>query len=221
MTEDLRFSRQTTLVPSDKLANTAVTVVGVGAIGRQAAMQLAAVGVRHLQLIDFDTVELANVASQGFPICDIGKPKVVAVQEAINTYDPDITVFTIVNRYCARFVLNPVVFCCVDSMKIRKLIWKQCKDKIDLWIDARMLSEIIRVLVVDCAANYLEGSRYYDASLFSDEEAERGRCTAKSTIYTANVAAGFMLQQFVMWLRRDDLNRVMMLVMSAGIIENR
>ena len=52
-----RFLRQRDLVSTEKLANTPVTVIGVGAIGRQVAMQLAALGVMRLQLIDFDTVE--------------------------------------------------------------------------------------------------------------------------------------------------------------------
>ena len=38
------------------------TVIGVGAIGRQVAIQLTAIGVPHLQLIDFDHVEIGNLA---------------------------------------------------------------------------------------------------------------------------------------------------------------
>ena len=56
MTHD-RFSRQTELVPRTKLKELTATVIGVGAIGRQVALQLAALGVPRLQLIDFDTVE--------------------------------------------------------------------------------------------------------------------------------------------------------------------
>jgi molybdopterin/thiamine biosynthesis adenylyltransferase len=39
------------------------TVVGVGAIGRQVALQLAAMGICWLQLVDFDIVEPANLVS--------------------------------------------------------------------------------------------------------------------------------------------------------------
>src|SRR5687767_13355354 len=61
-----RFSRQESLVPQDILASLHVTVIGVGAIGRQVALQSAALGVRKLGLVDFDVVEPTNVTTQGY-----------------------------------------------------------------------------------------------------------------------------------------------------------
>jgi tRNA A37 threonylcarbamoyladenosine dehydratase len=61
-----RFARQSNLVPRERLAGLDVTVVGVGAIGRQVALQLAALGVTHLRLVDFDRVETTNVTTQGY-----------------------------------------------------------------------------------------------------------------------------------------------------------
>ncbi len=55
MNEQDRFTRQQELVPQDPLMDMKVTVIGVGAIGRQVALQLAAIGVRQLLLIDFDS----------------------------------------------------------------------------------------------------------------------------------------------------------------------
>lgn len=54
MTETERFSRQRDAVPADRLAECDVTIVGVGALGRQVALQLAAIGAPRLTLIDFD-----------------------------------------------------------------------------------------------------------------------------------------------------------------------
>lgn len=62
-----RFSRQRDLVPAERLQTLTATVVGVGAIGRQVALQLAALGIQKLRLIDFDTVELTNITTQGQP----------------------------------------------------------------------------------------------------------------------------------------------------------
>ena len=57
-----RDLRQRDIVPPERLAACKATVIGVGAIGRQVALQLAAIGVPHLQFIDFDTVEPVNLA---------------------------------------------------------------------------------------------------------------------------------------------------------------
>ena len=73
-----RFSRQLGLVPRDKLTDAKVSVIGVGAIGRQVALQLAAIGVSRLQLIDFDSVEPTNVTTQGYRADEIGMSKVMA-----------------------------------------------------------------------------------------------------------------------------------------------
>ena len=43
-TEPDRFTRQRELVPAERLAAVTATVIGVGAIGRQVALQLAAIG---------------------------------------------------------------------------------------------------------------------------------------------------------------------------------
>jgi tRNA A37 threonylcarbamoyladenosine dehydratase len=71
-TDQDRFGRQDDLVPRDRLAEITATVIGVGAIGRQVALQLAAIGVPRLQLVDFDQVDLTNVTTQGYWATDIG-----------------------------------------------------------------------------------------------------------------------------------------------------
>ena len=55
-----RFQRQASLVPGDRLLNTMSTIIGVGAIGRQVALQLASIGATNLRLIDFDIVDATN-----------------------------------------------------------------------------------------------------------------------------------------------------------------
>jgi sulfur carrier protein ThiS adenylyltransferase len=54
-----------------------------------------------------------------------------------------------------------------------------------------MLGEIVRIL---CAADDA-GRRHYATSLFLQEEAQTGRCTARSTLYAATIAAGLLVQQ--------------------------
>src|SRR6185295_9645563 len=105
-----RFTRQADLVPFERLSSTRVTVIGAGAIGRQVALQLAAIGTPSIQLIDFDTVDATNVTTQGYRARDIGQDKVLAAAAAIRELDPTITVETITDRFRPRMEVAPVVF---------------------------------------------------------------------------------------------------------------
>ena len=79
------------------------SVIGVGAIGRQVALQLAAIGIRRLQLIDFDEVDATNVTTQGYWHADINQPKVLATSTAaIARIDPTIQVEAIIDRFRPR-----------------------------------------------------------------------------------------------------------------------
>ncbi len=65
MNTNERYSRQRDIVPAERLAACKATIIGVGAIGRQVALQLTAMGIPWLQLMDFDNVEESNLACQG------------------------------------------------------------------------------------------------------------------------------------------------------------
>ena len=97
----------------------------------------------------------------------------------------------------AQMAVGNVVFCCVDAIDIRRLIWQSVKDRVSFFCDGRMSAEILRILTACDAAS----REHYPATLFAAEEAYQGTCTAKTTIYTANIAAGLMLGQFTKYLR--------------------
>src|SRR6266478_3979455 len=61
-----RDIRQRSIVPPERLAACHALVIGVGAIGRQVALQLAALGIPLLLLYDHDTVAEENLAPQGY-----------------------------------------------------------------------------------------------------------------------------------------------------------
>ena len=192
-----RYSRQRDLVPAERLSQCRITVVGVGAIGRQVALQLTAIGASSIQLVDFDTVEVSNLASQGYLQNDLGHPKVHATAEQCRAINHEVEVVTLNERFRRSIETGNVMFCCVDSIVTRKLIWEAVKDRTSFFGDTRMSAEIVRVLSVANSA----GRQHYPTTLFAPEEAHAGSCTAKSTIYTANIAAGLAIGQFTRWLR--------------------
>jgi molybdopterin-synthase adenylyltransferase len=197
-----RFSRQRDLVPSERLEQLTISVIGVGAIGRQVALQLAAIGASRLQLVDFDHVDETNITTQGYLMDDIGMPKVSALTRSICKMDGSIQVDAVQDRFRPMISVGTSVFCCVDSIETRAAIWRSVSRRSEFWTDGRMLGETIRVLV----ATDDVGRRHYPTTLFTGSEAQPGRCTARSTIYSANIAAGLMVHQFVRWLRQQPLD---------------
>jgi len=193
-----RYSRQRDIVPLERLAPCKATVVGVGAVGRQVALQLAAMGIRWLQLVDHDVVETSNLASQGYLQDDLGRPKVDATADSAQQINHGLEVHAVPERFRRSAEIGNVVFSCVDAIDTRRHIWEAVKDKVDLLADGRMSAEVLRVLVACDSAS----RQHYPTTLFAAEEAYVGACTAKTTIYCANVAAGLMLAQFTRWLRR-------------------
>lgn len=207
-----RFERQADLVPQDRLADLTVTVIGCGAVGRNVALQLASIGARKMQLIDFDVVDESNITTQGFPLDEVGELKIAAVCHAIYQIDHDIQVKDIADRYRARYDVGQAVFCCVDSISAREAIWNNLASKVGFWADARMRGEVIRVLT---AADF-ESRTHYPTTLFAQDEAQAGSCTSKSTIYAATIAAGLMVHQFTRWLRGIPVIKDASLNLLAG-----
>lgn len=192
-----QFSRQADIVPQERINECKATVIGVGAIGRQVALQLTAIGIPHLQLIDFDHVEIHNLATQGYFVNDLTKPKVDATSALCRQMNFDVTVEVVLDRFKRATPIGNCVFCCVDSITARKHIWDAVKDKVNFFCDGRMSAEVLRIITA-CDP---KSRTYYPQTLFAQEQAQAGPCTAKSTIYCANIAAGFMLAQFTKHLR--------------------
>jgi molybdopterin/thiamine biosynthesis adenylyltransferase len=193
-----RYSRQKDIVPADRIAECKATVIGVGAIGRQVALQLAAMGIPWLQLTDFDVVEPSNLASQGYLEGDLQKLKVDATADLCWKISGNLEIDVVTERFRRSQKIGNVVFCAVDKIETRRLIWQAVKNKVRCFVDGRMSAETLRVLT----ACDFESRKHYPGTLFSTEEAYVGPCTAKTTIYCANIAAGLMIAQFTKYLRQ-------------------
>jgi sulfur carrier protein ThiS adenylyltransferase len=193
-----RYSRQRDIVPIERISQCKATVIGIGAIGRQVALQLTAIGIPWMQLVDFDTVEESNLASQGYLHSDLGKAKVDATSQLCRQINSELQIQISYERFKRSHKIGNCVFCCVDSIESRRLIWEAVKDKASFFVDGRMAAEVLRVLAVSDT----QSREHYPTTLFGSEEAFVGSCTAKTTIYCANIAAGFMLAQFTKYLRQ-------------------
>src|SRR5215207_11319013 len=76
-----------------RLKNARVLLIGAGGLGAPNAMYLAAAGVGHLGLVDFDVVDASNLQRQVIHgTSDIGRPKLDSARDKINEINPYVRV---------------------------------------------------------------------------------------------------------------------------------
>ena len=77
----------------DKVANAKVMVVGAGALGNEVIKNLALMGVGHIFIVDFDTIELANLSrSILFRESDSGRKKAEVAAARAKEINPNVHV---------------------------------------------------------------------------------------------------------------------------------
>lgn len=93
------------------------------------------------------------------------------------------------------------------TRRVHILIWQVVKDTVSIYCDGRMSVEVRVLTACDTASR-----DHYPTTLFSTEQAYQGTCTAKTTIYCANIAAGMMLAQFTKHLRNLPVDSEIQLI---------
>lgn len=135
--EMLRYNRQIILRGFDfdgqeALKAARVLIVGLGGLGCGAAPYLAAAGVGHLTLLDFDTVALSNLQRQTLHSdATIGLPKVDSAKASLAAINPHIEIET-VNALLDEAQLleliasHDLVMDCTDNVAIRNQLNQCC-----------------------------------------------------------------------------------------------
>lgn len=185
----LRYSRQIMLPDVDidgqeKLLAARVLIIGLGGLGSPVAMYLAAAGVGHLILADFDTVDLSNLQRQIAHTTDrIGQSKVKSAAQTLRALNPDVQI-TCVNEVLDADALQAqianvdlVVDCC-DNFQTRFAVNAACV--------------AARVPLVSGAAIRLEGQvAVFDSRkphcpcyrcLYDEESEENTSCAANGVL---------------------------------------
>ena len=98
-------------------------IVGCGSVGSTVAENLARCGVSKFTLWDFDNVEEPNVVNQMFLFHQVGKPKVEALKEILESINPDVDV-KLMNGWNGE-MLSGYIFLAVDSIDVRRQIVEQ------------------------------------------------------------------------------------------------
>src|SRR5260370_36157617 len=90
-----------------KLKNAKVLLVGTGGLGAPRGLYLAAAGVGHLGLVDFDVVDFSNLQRQvTFSTGDVGKHKTEAAKARLSGLNPTIQIETFETRLTSENALE-------------------------------------------------------------------------------------------------------------------
>ena len=107
-------------------------VAGAGAIGNEVIKLLALLGVGHIVIVDFDTVEVSNLTrSVLFREGDIGLPKAAVAAERAREINPDVAVTALQGDLEYEVGLGvyrsmDVVIGCLDSLQARLALNRAC-----------------------------------------------------------------------------------------------
>jgi len=140
-------------------------------------------GVSKVTVWDNDKVEAHNLPNQMFRKEDLGKMKVVAMNEIVKCFHD--TSLTTKPMWYTSQKLEGTVVVAVDSMDTRIKIWNACKSNfnIPLFIEARMGAEYAEVYAVDPTDP--DDIEMYEKNLYPSSEATPAPCTERAIIYTA------------------------------------
>jgi molybdopterin/thiamine biosynthesis adenylyltransferase len=185
------LTRQLDIIPTHILGEP-ITIIGAGAIGGWTTLALAKMGFTNITVWDHDVVDTVNMNSQFYRLADIGKAKAVALQNLVQDFTGT-KVLIWPGRY-EKGAFPGIVISAVDSMTVRKLIWDNHQRSYGTRaiIDPRMGAEQALLYVMKPTAE--DDREAYPKTLYSDTEAEQERCTAKATIYTANLLSGLVVK---------------------------
>ncbi len=133
----LRYGRQILLPQIDiegqaRLFASSVLIIGLGGLGSPASTYLAAAGVGHLLINDFDTVDLSNLQRQPLHTTDdLGKPKTESAYNALKRLNPEVRL-TVIDRRLDDAGLEDamrdadVVLDCSDNLATRFAVNRAC-----------------------------------------------------------------------------------------------
>jgi len=177
--EESRYARQISLPSVDfegqeKLKASRVAIIGLGGLGCSAAQYLAASGIGHLTLIDFDDVEVSNLQRQVLhQTADVGINKAQSAAQLLQLNNPEITIEILnykldeqgINSLCNE---HDVIVDCCDNLATRQQLNRQCyKTKTPLVSGAA-----IRLEGLVTAFNYADNTPCYHcfSQLFGEQQ---------------------------------------------------
>jgi len=182
-----------------------VLIAGCGGIGSNLAFQVARMHPAALFLYDNDVVERANMSGQLFSHNDVGKSKVDAVADKINTFTTTEHVYAISDRFTTTSDSADIMMSGFDNMEARQIFFASWRNHVSskpeeerrkcLYLDGRLSVDTLQIFCITGDDTY-NMQRYQKDFLFSDREADETICSMKQTTYLACMIGSLMTNLF-------------------------
>ncbi len=194
----------------EKLAAAKVLVVGAGALGNEVLKNLALLGVGHVFIIDYDTIESTNLTrSVLYRAGDEGQPKSSRAAAAVKRINPDVKVRALNGNVITDLGLGvyqeiDVTIGCLDNREARLWINRQSWKVGKPWVDGAIqeISGVAKVFMppesacYECAmteADYKLINLKYSCPLLKREDIAEGKVPTAPTI--SSIIAGIQTQE--------------------------
>ena len=168
-------------------------ILGCGAIGSAAALQLARMGAENFCLYDNDKVDTGNIGVSQYTLLDIGHMKVNCLKSNILDINNSCQVICD-DRMFQNYIYmnnNDIIVLGFDSMKYRleavktMMRWKETKPF--ALIDGRMGAEHYQQYVI-----LKPNLNKYKDIWYPDEKGSEEPCNMKATSYCSNMSGSFI-----------------------------
>lgn len=197
--------------------NSAVHIIGCGAIGSTLAENLTRLGFKHLYLYDFDSVTAHNIANQMFWEEHIGTQKLDAVCEMLKKINPDIELTTYPNGWQEGTTLSGYVFLCVDNIDTRRQIVTEnlYNNSIQAIFDLRMRLTDAQHYAASWDNEHSK-KQLLQSMNFTHEEAKAetpvSACgTALSVVYTVRIITAYAVANLIKKIQENKLYKLVLI----------
>ena len=167
-------------------------VLGCGAIGSSAAIQLARSGATKFFLYDMDKVETVNIGVSQYDSRHVGCKKVDALEEIITQINRDVEISTVHGEFKEYWYNGEkdIAILAFDTMNVRmeavKILCAN-KQKPLCIIDGRMGAEHYQQYIIP-----KPDIDKYEQIWYDDDNMSTDPCNAKATSYCSNMSGSFI-----------------------------
>lgn len=202
------YARQLDIVQPTEL-DFPIVVVGAGGIGSWTTLALAKMGCRNITVVDFDKVEIHNTPSQIYKPDQLKEYKVHALRSIVD----DLTCVDIVpihqhfQKWYKKDYPAKIFICGVDSLDQRRVIWnkiiKESNLDFDMYIDARMAGDLLRIIVTSPLD--LNSMKRYAQTLDPKKKPHPDSCTARSISYNTFLCGGLLANIVKRYAKKEQI----------------